>query len=430
MSDLSIRTAIDKDFRPLRGDFLQTILIELSPGSAARGGAGSFGGNRTLPLNLGILLDNSGSMDGAKLENAKRACAMILERLKPDDRATVCVFSSGARAIVPSTQFVEGARERAVRAVSDLRVEGATELLTGLNTVFAEVAPHRSPTVTTFVIVLSDGQPTDSQGFIDRNLDKFLDRARDEFEKNGVSVSTIGLGSAEDYDAAFLRDLADKGSGKFLMASTPDELAGVFAEEFERISSTVISEVTIEVTRLNGKVRRIWRVVPDKKVFDPPSVVNNSFKIAVGSIQNDQPQAYLVDVVTGPPESPKSRDLLCQIAAWTSANPNLRAEANVLTGYSDSDVELAQRNGEVIRLIEEANDFKLQVDLEAAVKSGDKRKMTQVLERKKKMTQRLGKVNATKILENMEETLDSGGQITADDLAVSSAETKKTKRLA
>lgn len=430
MADLALRTAIDKEFRPTRGDFLQTILIELSPGGARGVGAGLFGGGlRALPLNLGLLLDNSGSMDGAKLENAKRACALILERLKPDDRATVCVFSSGARAIVPSTPFIEGARERAIRAVSDLRVEGATELLTGLNTVFAEVAPHRGPGVTTFVIVLSDGQPTDSQGFAERNLEKFLDRARDEFEKNGVSVSTIGLGSAQDYDAAFLRDLADKGSGKFLMATSPDELAATFSEEFERISSTVIAEVTLEVSRLNGKARRFWRVVPDKKVFDPPSVINNAFKIAVGSLQSDQPQAYLLDVVTSAPESPKNRDLLCQIAAWTSANPNVHVEAHVLTGFSDSDVELAQRSGEVMRLIEEANDFKLQVDLEAAVKSGDKRKMTQVLERKKKMTQRLGKVNATKILENMEETLDTGGQITADDLAVSSEETKKTKRL-
>ena len=56
--------------------------------------------------------------------------------------------------------------------------------------------------------------------------------------------------------------------------------------------------------------------------------------------------------------------------------------------------------------------------------------MTQVLERKKKMTQRLGKTSATKVLEEMEDTLQSGGDITADDLAVSSAETKKTKRLA
>ena len=55
--------------------------------------------------------------------------------------------------------------------------------------------------------------------------------------------------------------------------------------------------------------------------------------------------------------------------------------------------------------------------------------MTGILERKKKMTQRLGKSTATKILNDMQSTLDAGGDISADDLAVSSVESKKTKRL-
>lgn len=420
MPDLALRTALDKEFRPTSGDFLQTLLIELSPGR----------GMRSLPLNLGILLDNSGSMEGPKLENAKRACSLILEKLSPEDRATVTVFSSGARVVVPSTTFGEGVRNQAVASVGNVRVEGATELLTGLNTIYQEVAQHAGPGVATFVMLLSDGQPTDSQGFIDRDLGKFLDRAKSEFENAGVSLSTIGLGAAADYDAEFLRELADRGSGQFLMAPTPEALAQTFEDEFGRIASTVISDVTIEISRLNGRARRFWRVVPDKKIFDPPQPLNDALKISVGSIQNDQPQAYLLDLVTSAPDAPKNRDLLCQVAVWSSAQPHVRVEANVLTGYSDNDVELAQRNGEVIRLLEEANDYKLQVDLESAVKSGDKRKMTQVLERKKKMTQRLGKTSATRVLEEMEQTLDQGGQITADDLAVSSAETKKTKRLA
>jgi len=420
MPDLALRTQLDKEFRPTRGEFLQTLLIELSPGR----------GMRTLPLNLGILLDNSGSMDGDKLERAKRACALILDQLSPEDRATVAVFSSGARVVVPSAPFAEGASFKARQSVMDVRVEGATELLAGLNAIYKEIEPWKTPQNTTFVIVLSDGQPTDAQGFVDRDLNKFLERAKTEFERGGVSLSTIGLGDAADYDAPFLRDLADKGSGKFLMAATPESLAEAFQDEFGRIASTVLADVTIEVSRLNGRARRLWRVVPDKKIFDAPQVVSNSFRVPVGSVQNDQPQAYLLDVVTSAPDGAKSRDLLCQIAAWSSANPNQRAEVNVLTGYSDSEIELAQRNGEVVRLLEEANDFKLQVDLEAAVKAGDKRKMTQVLERKKKMTQRLGKTSATKVLEEMEDTLVKGGEISADTLAVSSAETKKTKRLA
>lgn len=420
MDAIQIRTALDKDFRPLRGDFVQTLMIELTPQR----------GMSTLPLNLGILLDVSGSMEGPKLENAKQACSLLLGQLKPEDRAAVCVFSSGARTIVPSQMFDNSVKNLAQREVGQLQIEGATELLAGLNQVYAEVAPHRSPDVTTFVILLSDGEPTDSQGYRVKTLDQFLQRTDAEFKSNGVSLSTIGLGSASDYDAGFLRDLADRGSGKFLMSQQPSELADAFQDEFGRIQSTVLSDVSIEVHRLNGTVRRFWRVVPDKKIFDPPKVTDGSFRIAVGSIQNDQPQAYLVDVVTGTPAETSGRGLLCQVAAVVVANGvENRAEANVLTGYSDNELELAQRNGEVLKLNEEAVDFKLQMDLEDAVKTGDKRKMTSVLERKKKMTQRLGKTTATKVLDDMQSTLQGGGAISADDLAVSSVESKKTKRL-
>jgi Ca-activated chloride channel family protein len=418
---LQIRTALDKEFRPPRGDFLQTLMVELTP---ARGMS-------TLPLNLGILLDVSGSMQGEKLERAKEACALLLEQLKPEDRAAVCIFSSGAQTIVPSQFFDDNVKRNAIAAVRGVRCSGATELLTGMEQVYSEVAPHRSPQVTTFVIVLSDGEPTDNQGYFITDLSSFLARADQEFQNNGVSLSTIGLGSASDYDAGFLRDLADRASGKFLMSQNPQELADAFQDEFGRIQSTVMSDVTIEVNRLNGTVRRFWRVVPDKKIFDPPKVVDGSFRASVGSVQLDQPQAYILDIVTSPPSENIGKGLLCQVAAETQVNNQTqRVETNVLIEYSDNDVQLAQRNGEVTKLIEEANDFKLQVDLEAAVKSGDKRKMTGILERKKKMTQRLGKATATKILDDMQSTLDAGGAISPDDLAVSSVESKKTKRLA
>jgi Ca-activated chloride channel family protein len=423
---LSLRTALDKEFRPSRGDFLQTMMIEISPGTSGSGAVGLS----TLPLNLGILLDISGSMQGEKLTRAKEACVLLLDQLRPQDRATVCTFSSGAQAVVPSQIFDESVKQNATQAISKIQCSGATELLVGLNQVFSEVAPHRSAEVTTFVIVLSDGEPTDSQGYFETDMTKFLERVGEEFSQNGVSVSTIGLGSASDYDASFLRDLADRGSGKFLMAQQPQELADAFQDEFGRIQSTVLSDVTIEVNRLNGTVRRFWRVVPDKKLFDPPQVVNNSFRVPVGSMQLDQPQAYLVDIVTGPPSENVGRGLLCQVAAESHlGNEPQRSETNVLISYSDNEVELAQRNAEVIRLIEEANDFKLQMDLEAAAKSGDRRKMTGILERKKKMTQRLGKSTATKILDEMQTTLEAGGEISPDVLAVSSLETKKTKRL-
>src|SRR5690606_25770009 len=156
----------------------------------------------------------------------------------------------------PPQLFGESVQVSATQAIENLRCTGATELLAGLDQVYQEIAPHQSAEVTSYIILLSDGEPTDSQGYIDDDYSKFLDRAGNEFEKSGISLSTIGLGSATDFNAAFLRDLADRASGKFLIAPRPEDLQETFEEEFGRIRSTVLSEVTIEINRLNGRVRR------------------------------------------------------------------------------------------------------------------------------------------------------------------------------
>jgi hypothetical protein len=182
------------------------------------------------------------------------------------------------------------------------------------------------------------------------------------------------------------------------MALQPQELADAFQDEFGRIQSTVLSDVVLEVSRLNGTVRRFWRVVPDKKIFDPPKwpTARSACPSARYRTTSRRRISSMWSRVLR--KIPAGRGLLCQISATTSiGGTENRSTANVLVGYSDNELELAQRNQEVLKLNEEAVDFKLQMDLEDAVKTGDKRKMTSVLERKKKMTQRLGKSTATKI---------------------------------
>src|SRR4051812_20002754 len=46
------------------------------------------------PLNLSLVLDRSGSMQGDKLTTAKRAALSVIEQLGEEDRAAVIVFDS------------------------------------------------------------------------------------------------------------------------------------------------------------------------------------------------------------------------------------------------------------------------------------------------------------------------------------------------
>lgn len=54
-------------------------------------------------LNLGLVLDRSGSMSGRKLKNAKRAACYCVDQLLPTDRISVTVFDNEVEVIVPTT---------------------------------------------------------------------------------------------------------------------------------------------------------------------------------------------------------------------------------------------------------------------------------------------------------------------------------------
>lgn len=420
-SGMRLRTALDKSYRPPAGEFLTTVLVELSPPRRID----------RLPLNLALLIDTSESMAGEKLHRAIEACVELLGRLDPADHVAVVAFASHARVLVSSRPAGPQTLRAAEEGLWSLRAEGVTALTRGLDEAYREVARRAGPDRATHVVLLSDGYPTTNQGYVDSQAGPYIQRADREMRDRGISLTTIGLGDAANYDQAFLRRLSDAGNGQFYYCSSPAQLGEQFAQELNRIQSTVLSEVSLTVRHLRGTARRLWRVYPDKKLFDTPTVVNGSFSVPLGSFQDGRPQAFLVDVVTDvAPGTPLGRLRLMEVeASWLHDGARRSASTSVVFELTDDERALLQRNAEVVRLATECMDSLLEEELESAVASGDRARQTSVLVRKRQLTMRLGKTEATRVLDEMEETLASGGEISQDALARSSQATKPTRRL-
>src|SRR5258707_13370 len=54
-------------------------------------------------VNLGLVLDNSSSMEGKKIEFVRQAAIFTVNQMLPGDRVSVTTFNASARTIVPST---------------------------------------------------------------------------------------------------------------------------------------------------------------------------------------------------------------------------------------------------------------------------------------------------------------------------------------
>ncbi len=418
---LRLRTELDKSFRPLSGEFLTVALLELTPPRR----------RQRLPLNLGVLLDCSESMSGAKLDRARQACLSLIDALEPEDHIAVVSFNSQTHLLVTGPGRVDATRDSAAAQMARLRAEGVTALERGLDAVYLEVGRLAGPDCLSFVMVMSDGYPTNRDGFLEEDTSPFLRRADREQREAGVSLTTIGLGDAKAYDPVLLRNLADAGNGQFLYCPDPADLPAQFTGEFQRLQRTVLAEVNLTVRHLGGQLRRLWRAAPDKKLFDTPDVVNGTFTVPLGSFQDDLPQAFLLEVVTTAPAGaqPERFRLLEAEAAWIHEGRPRSTQAEVVLEYTDHERALAQRNPEVVHLATECLDALLEGQLEEAVEHGDTARQTAVLARKKQLTRKLGKTVATQVLEEMEAALARGESISRDALARSSQATRPTQRL-
>jgi len=421
---LRVRTALDKGYRPLSGQFKTTVLVELTPPKRLH----------RLPLNLGLLLDTSESMggDSHKLDHARQACLTVIDSLGPEDLVTVVTFSSDAKTLIPASRPDQALRQSAVAALSGLRAEGVTSLLRGLDRVFGDVRRHAGPDCSSFVILLSDGYPTTDAGYVDEDVERYIRRVDGEMRERGLSLSVIGLGDASHYDQAFLRRLADAGNGQNLYCRSPEQLGALFEQEFSRIQRTVLSDVRLTIRDLAGTPRKLWRVFPDKKLFDAPKLADNAFDVAIGSFQDEQPQAFLIDVVTDAGDgmdAGRRRLLTCDISWSDEGGAQRHSDHPVVLEYTSDERALGQRNPEVVRLATECMDAMLEEQLEDAVATEDRSKQTAVLLRKKQITKQLGKAAATRVLEEMESALERGESISQDALARSSQATKPTQRL-
>src|SRR3954454_15864019 len=77
-------------------------------------------------LNLSMVLDRSGSMQGRKLEEAKEAAKYCIDQLLVTERISAVVFDNDVDVLFPS-QPVEN-KELLKRAISSVQTDGSTAL--------------------------------------------------------------------------------------------------------------------------------------------------------------------------------------------------------------------------------------------------------------------------------------------------------------
>jgi Ca-activated chloride channel family protein len=181
------------------------------------------------PMNLAFVIDCSGSMSGAdKLEWVKDAFDVFITQVRDEDFVSLVVFNDGAGVVFPATRMNSVARRTEFRyAVHALYAGGGTNIRSGLTLGCLEVMKNFNHEYTNRVMLLSDG--CDTCGNTHQDI---LEVARG-FCGEGVTISTIGVGSS--YDLQLMIELAQTGGGSSRFISDREEMERMFGAELDRM---------------------------------------------------------------------------------------------------------------------------------------------------------------------------------------------------
>jgi len=191
------------------------------------------GEHEVIPRDVILVLDTSGSMDGEKLAQAKKALTFVLEHLNREDRFNVIAFSTGLRQYATGLRPASEATE-AVAWVERLEAVGGTDINRALLEAFAQVGER--PTV---LIFLTDGLPTEGEVEIDR----IIANARAAAPEN-ARLFPFGVG--DDVNTVLLDALAQNHGGATSYVRPGEAIDEEVSAFYAKISTPVLANIAFD----------------------------------------------------------------------------------------------------------------------------------------------------------------------------------------
>ncbi len=222
-----------------------------------------------IPANVILVIDQSGSMKGERIEQAKEAALMAVERLGDEDVLGIVSYSSRAQVRAPAARLRETDDLR--RAIRRLEAGGRTALYAGVSQGIRELREFVDPYKVNRIILLSDGLAN-----VGPSTPRELEALGREAARAGISVTTIGLGLGYNEDLMTRLALASDGNHAFV--EHPSDLVTIFNEEFGDVLAAVGGDVEIIIDCRDG--------------FEPVRVLGREAKIEKDRVRLKLNQVY------------------------------------------------------------------------------------------------------------------------------------------
>ncbi|MBV8775059.1 MAG: VWA domain-containing protein [Deltaproteobacteria bacterium] len=364
-------------------NFVVYVLLE----ALAQGGNGAAGVR--LPLNLGVVIDRSGSMyDEQRLEFVVEAVKFLADNVAPEDKVAVIAFADQARVILQPDQIHDrSAVRRAIDDIDLLEIGGGTQMALGMRAAIEEVKRGLAPNRLNRVLVLTDGQTYEETACID-----LANQNRDQ-----MSFSAMGVGV--EFNERLLMRIAQDSHGKYHFISNAQQLPGIFEDELAGLRAVTIRNGKMDVMLSQGvQVREAFRASPEIYGMGAPLLEDRRVTYEIGDLEAGVPGSILMTLVLPPRRPGPVRIAQASFRYDVPGAGERKVDLDVAVEYTLDRTLTSKRNARVMNLVDQVSIAKLQTRAEEELKVGNVDRATRLLSNAIQGTQRLGNVKATQAL--------------------------------
>lgn len=322
-----------------------------------------------LPVNVALILDRSGSMDGAqKFDLARTAVEQALRMLRPEDRFALVVYDEEVDVVQRSTHATPDAKRRALDALREVGPRGMTDLSGGWMRGCAEIAEHLRDEGIARALLLTDGLA--NRGITDRAT---LAHHAGELRQRGIATSTFGVGA--DFDERVLRDMAHEGGGNFYFIETPAQIPDLLTSELGEALEVVARRAALEIVLPRGARAEVLN-----RFRSAQRAGGNELRVELGDLSSGQEYRAVIRVRFAPGQVGDRADL--RVALTADGGDVAREEGRLTWTYaSHPENDVQERDVEVDREVATLYAARARAEATEANRHGDFERARQVLER-------------------------------------------------
>lgn len=378
--------------------------------------------SRDIPLNLCLVLDQSGSMEGRSLKTVKQAAERLIDRLSPGDRLSIVTFNHKAKVLVPN-QIVDDPIQLK-SALDRLEAAGGTAIDEGIRLGIEETAKGKKDTVSQ-MFVLTDGE--NEHGDNDRAL-----KLAQVATSYGLSINSLGFGDHWNQD--ILEKIADAGGGTLSYIQEPEQAVTEFGRLFDRVQSIGLTNAFLRLALAPGtrlaELKPIAQVAPETIEL----LVQQEGDLAIvrlGDLMVDSPRVILATLYIN--QLPQGRNTIAEVQIKydnpASGKSDLVSETFPIEIASQTQYQPAIDSKVQQSILALAKYRQTQI-AETRLKQGDRNGAVTMLQTAAQTALQMGDRTAATVLQNNATQLNAGEELSEADRKITRLVSKTTLQAA